>query len=146
MQECPSSSATAMNLADNLLKLNTHAVLLMNGEMGSGKTTFTQMLGKALGLTQKITSPTFVGVHEYHINKGSQALQFFHCDIYQVALSYYDIKEFLRREPESKKIIVIEWAEKLGNEVLEQLSEEQLKIYNLDFSVIGEEHQVRISL
>ncbi|MFM9122056.1 MAG: tRNA (adenosine(37)-N6)-threonylcarbamoyltransferase complex ATPase subunit type 1 TsaE, partial [Actinomycetota bacterium] len=38
-------------------------MIVLTGEMGAGKTTFTQSLGKALGVTEMITSPTFNLLH-----------------------------------------------------------------------------------
>lgn len=40
-------------------------LIALNGPMGAGKTTFTQALGRALGVAEPITSPTFVLIHRY---------------------------------------------------------------------------------
>jgi len=124
-----SSPETASKLAAYLLAEPGDFLLLMNGEMGSGKTTFTRMLGAALGLGANITSPTFAGLHEY------RGLDFdlLHFDIYQVGVSYYDLKELLLSSP-ARKLIVIEWAEKLEPGCVEQLRGEGVKILELGFS------------
>ncbi len=130
-----SSETTAGELAKYLLAIEGNILILANGAMASGKTTFTRMLGRALGIAANITSPTFVGLHEY---KG-QGFDFLHFDIYQVPLSYYDIKELLLRNA-SPKILFIEWAEKLDTGTVDKLKLEGIRIINLKFSVDSEEH------
>ncbi|MFM8002256.1 MAG: tRNA (adenosine(37)-N6)-threonylcarbamoyltransferase complex ATPase subunit type 1 TsaE, partial [Actinomycetota bacterium] len=44
-------------------------MIVLTGEMGAGKTTFTQSLGEALGVTEMITSPTFNLLHNYQGQK-----------------------------------------------------------------------------
>lgn len=41
-------------------------VILLNGDLGAGKTTFTKGLAKALGIEDVVTSPTFTFMKEYH--------------------------------------------------------------------------------
>ncbi len=132
-----SSETSAARLAEYLLSLDGNVLILANGPMGSGKTTFTRMLGAALGISSKITSPTFVGLHEY---KGD-GLEFLHFDIYQVPVSYYDIKELLISSS-VRKILLIEWAEKLGTETVAKLKAEGLKVVVLDFTLENGEHLI----
>lgn len=47
-------------------KLNGNEIILLNGELGAGKTTFTKSLAKALGVTDVVTSPTFAFMREYY--------------------------------------------------------------------------------
>jgi tRNA threonylcarbamoyladenosine biosynthesis protein TsaE len=54
--------------------------LLLQGNLGSGKTTFVQGLGRGLGIQELINSPTFVLVQEYW----SGRLPLFHCDLYRL--------------------------------------------------------------
>ncbi len=135
-----SSQATAAKLADYLLTNADNFLVLMNGKMGSGKTTFTRMLAAELGIARKVTSPTFVGLHEYH----EENLSLLHFDIYQVLVNYYDLKELLLQNPERKKIIVIEWAEKLEPEVVLQLEAEGLKSLSLNFRLDASKHVLQI--
>lgn len=46
--------------------LSGDEIILLNGELGAGKTTFTKSLAKALGVTDIVTSPTFAFMHEYY--------------------------------------------------------------------------------
>ncbi len=104
-------------------------ILLLDGKMGSGKTTFIRELGAALGIKENITSPTFVGMHEYHID----GLGFYHFDLYQVSPGIEDLAELVGSG--LPKILVFEWAERLSPEqkkILESLNNMQIKITVLD--------------
>lgn len=54
-------------------------VILLVGELGAGKTVFTQGLGEGLGVEATVNSPTFVLLHEYH-----GRLPLYHYDLYRV--------------------------------------------------------------
>ena len=59
----------------------TGDVIVLAGEMGAGKTAFAQGFGRALGVTEPITSPTFTLVHSYPL---SRRLTLHHADIYRL--------------------------------------------------------------
>jgi len=65
-------------------------VLLLAGDLGSGKTTFAQGFGRALGVTEPITSPTFALVREYRLADGTDAEDgtglktLLHADVYRL--------------------------------------------------------------
>ena len=50
---------------DFAAKLNGGEVVLLNGDLGAGKTTFTQFVFKALGVDQVVSSPTFAILKSY---------------------------------------------------------------------------------
>src|SRR3954468_6006563 len=56
-------------------------VIVLAGEMGAGKTAFAQGFGRALGVTEPITSPTFTLVHSYPL---THRLTLHHADIYRL--------------------------------------------------------------
>ncbi len=60
--------------------LEPGAVLALMGDLGVGKTVFTQGLAEGLGITEPITSPTFTIVQEYD----SGRLPFYHFDVYRI--------------------------------------------------------------
>ena len=95
-------------------KLTGGEVLALHGNLGGGKTTFVQGLAKGLGIKRRIISPTFVIVRTYNL-KLQNAKRFYHIDLFRVE-SQKDIKmlgvEEIINDP--KNIIVIEWAERLG--------------------------------
>lgn len=89
------------------------AIITLTGDLGAGKTTFTQGLGAGLGVTGAITSPTFVLINRYRCADG-RALQ--HADCYRLAnapLEMWDIgltDLFL-----SDDVVVVEWADRIPN-------------------------------
>ncbi len=116
MLHIPLSEATAQ--AEAMAKtLRGGEVLALIGDLGSGKTTFTKALGKALGVKNTITSPTFVLMQEYQTNKLSKIkspLWLYHLDLYR-SKDFKEIKtlgiEEIWNRPET--ITVIEWADKI---------------------------------
>jgi len=67
----------AYNIAPHLL---IGDVILLFGDLGSGKTFFTKALGKALGINEEIDSPSFVIFKEYR----SEKYPLFHFDLYRL--------------------------------------------------------------
>lgn len=61
----------------NLLKKND--VLILTGELGAGKTTFTKGLAKGLDIHQMVKSPTYTIVREYE-----GRLPLYHLDVYRI--------------------------------------------------------------
>lgn len=90
-------------------------VIALIGELGAGKTTFTKALGKALGIKQNISSPTFVLMQEFEfINKRLGKRYLYHLDLYRTK-NFKEVKALGITEwwghPET--ITVIEWADKI---------------------------------
>ena len=87
-------------------KLHKKDVVILNGELGSGKTKFTEGFLSFYGLENEISSPTFNIVNEYNKN----GLYIFHFDVYRLE----DIDEFYAiggDEYFDKGICLIEWGE-----------------------------------
>lgn len=83
-----------------------HDLLLLNGDLGAGKTTLTKGIAKALGIKRPVKSPTFTIVREYR--EGSMPL--FHMDMYRLEdgdLSSIDMPSYLAENG----LVVIEWPE-----------------------------------
>ena len=60
------SAQETMTLGETFAKgLKTGAVVLLKGEMGAGKTVFVKGMAKALGITERITSPTYAYMNDY---------------------------------------------------------------------------------
>ena len=100
----------AIILAKEIFKkpLKTKGALIigLQGELGSGKTTFTKAFARGLGIKSKVTSPTFILMKKFG--------NFYHIDCYRIK-SYKDILDLDFKEMVSKpkNIIIIEWAEKI---------------------------------
>jgi tRNA threonylcarbamoyladenosine biosynthesis protein TsaE len=82
-------------------------VLAYTGDLGAGKTAFTRGLARGLGITQRITSPTFTIVNEYEDGR----LPLFHFDLYRLggAEELFDIgwEDYLARNG----VCAVEWSE-----------------------------------
>ena len=85
-------------------------VWLFFGEMGSGKTTLIKAIGKAVGVVEGMSSPTFSIVNEYEANDGRQI---YHFDLYRLKneKEVFDIgaEEYF----DSGGLSLVEWPEKL---------------------------------
>lgn len=77
---------TARISAEIATQLRAGDIILYEGDMGAGKTTFTKGLAAALGITDPVTSPTFALVNEYTEGR----LPLFHFDLYRID-SYDDL-------------------------------------------------------
>lgn len=86
-------------------------IICLYGDLGSGKTTFTQGFAKGLGITQRPLSPTFIIVRRYDIPDSEKFL--YHIDLYRIA--NFDGLGLTEIFSDPNAIIVIEWAEKLGD-------------------------------
>lgn len=99
----------AKKMAD--LCRNKHVVVCLDGDLGAGKTTWTQSFGKALGITQTINSPTFTIMKSYTQADGNP---FYHIDAYRLEgldqdLGFEDCFD--------EGICVIEWGNFLSNQI-----------------------------
>jgi tRNA threonylcarbamoyladenosine biosynthesis protein TsaE len=104
-------------VAETVLASNPNRVILFNGAMGVGKTTFIKALCTALGVETTTSSPTFSIVNEYKTNKGELI---YHFDVYRLKNENeaYDfgMDEYLHSGAWS----FIEWAEKIPSLVPEK--------------------------
>lgn len=82
-------------------------VLLLAGEMGAGKTAFAQGFGRALGVDEPITSPTFTLVHRY--DTAGPAL--YHADLYRLDHTAEVADLALAELAEDDGIVLVEWGD-----------------------------------
>ena len=82
-------------------------VILLAGEMGAGKTAFAQGFGRALGVTEPITSPTFTLVHSYET--GGPTLH--HADLYRLDQLAEVADLALGELAEFDGIVLVEWGD-----------------------------------
>jgi len=101
------------NVVDYILPELKHNILLLKGNLGAGKTTFTQFLLKNLGSKDEVNSPTYSIVNEYNSPKG----KIYHFDLYRLKNieEVYDIgiEEYL----DSAFLCIIEWPEVYEDEL-----------------------------
>ena len=101
------NSIETMDFAYNLAsKLHVGDVVVLTGELGAGKTKFTEGFLKYFGLDKEISSPTFNIVNEYK----KENIKIYHFDVYRLE----DVEEFYAiggEEYFSSGICIIEWGE-----------------------------------
>lgn len=107
----------ARALAQGILKKcpGKHArVVALAGELGAGKTTFAQGFLRALGVRERVLSPTFIFVRSYRLS-GERFARAYHFDLYRVQggveLRRIGFREALR---DPKAIVLVEWPERAG--------------------------------
>lgn len=113
------------------------------GEIGAGKTAFVKLVAEALGIKEKVTSPSFVILNEYH----SASLPVYHFDLYRLEhVGISTITDELREYSEGKKITFVEWAEFSQGELpFERIEinvtydDEDSRIYS--FNSVGEKNK-----
>ncbi len=102
-------------LAQEALKTKKDKALVikLEGDLGSGKTSFTQGFAQGLKIKEKILSPTFVLMKKFDIiNKNFK--RFYHIDCYRIN-NYQEILNLNFKEivDNSENIVIIEWPEKI---------------------------------
>lgn len=84
-------------------------LILLAGDLGAGKTTFVQGFGRALGIVDDITSPTFALVHSYR--PGRLALH--HADLYRLD-RHHELADLGLEELLDDGVVVVEWGDVVG--------------------------------
>lgn len=104
------TQALAIKLAR---QLKGGEVIGLIGDLGAGKTTFTQALAKALGVTAIVNSPTFVLMKVYGVDQGS-IKELIHVDAYRLTqgseLENIGLTDYISRPD---VLVVIEWADRI---------------------------------
>ena len=119
--EYMSHSATeTIDFAQKLAaKMNAGDLIVLNGDLGSGKTKFTEGILKYFGLDSEISSPTFTIVNEYN----TKDFNIYHFDVYR----FSDSSEFYAIGGEdylSQGLCIIEW----GTIILDALPKDYIEI------------------
>lgn len=96
-------------LAQRFAKLITNGCFIsLYGEIGAGKTAFVKLVANALQVKEKVTSPSFVILNEYH----SGILPVYHFDLYRLENEgVKTILDELREYSEGHQVTFVEWAE-----------------------------------
>lgn len=138
MQQIKSMNFSIKNISDwqkvtdAILPELQHNILLLKGNLGAGKTTFTQFLLKKLGSEDEVSSPTYSIVNEYSSPKG----KIFHFDLYRLKNidEVYDIgiEEYL----DNSFLCIIEWPEVYEDELY------GLKFHSMSIQNTGESREI----
>lgn len=108
-------------------------MLCLVGDLGAGKTQFAKGFATGLGISDTVSSPTFVLMAEY-----AGRLRMFHVDLYRLEDAAEAMAGGLLDERQLEGVVLIEWAERLGG----ALPAARLDVH---IDVIGEEER-RITL
>ena len=130
MEYISNSTKQTLLIASEYAKtLNAGDVVLLEGEMGAGKTLFTQGLAKGLGIIEQVTSPTYAYMNDYDG-------KLYHYDCYRLSSGEDAEALGLTDYFYLDGICVIEWSENIASVLpknckivkIEKLSEKSRKI------------------
>ena len=88
--------------------VKTGDVILLAGDLGAGKTTFTQGFGRALGVTEPITSPTFTLMNHY---AARDDLTVIHADVYRLDHLQEIVDLGLNELVDERAVALVEWGD-----------------------------------
>lgn len=119
----------AKKFADLVVK--TGSFVSLYGEIGAGKTAFVKLVAEALGIKERVTSPSFVILNEYH----SAQIPIYHFDLYRLENEgVKTILDELREYSQGKILTFVEWAE---------FSQDEIPFNHLQINVTYDEGEAR---
>jgi tRNA threonylcarbamoyladenosine biosynthesis protein TsaE len=92
--------------------LTAGTVILLEGDLGAGKTTLVQGIGKGLGINESIVSPTFTLINEYI----EGCIPLYHLDLYRLKpqeVTGLNLESYWEGIEVTPGIVAIEWAERM---------------------------------
>jgi len=113
------------SLASDFAKtLKVGDVVLLNGDLGAGKTTFTQLVFSCLGVKEVVNSPTFSVLKTYQVGE----LTLHHFDVYRINTQEAIECGFDEVLSDKNAIIFIEWAENIKELLPKSFFEVEIKL------------------
>lgn len=91
-------------------QLLPRAIVTLEGELGSGKTTLVQAICRGYGVRESVTSPTFALMHEYHAPRSAVL----HLDLYRLEGPHELANIGWEDAFTSGAVVLIEWPERAG--------------------------------
>jgi tRNA threonylcarbamoyladenosine biosynthesis protein TsaE len=115
-------------------------VILLLGELGTGKTCFTQGIGRGLGVTDQVKSSSFVLVNEY-----GGRLKLYHADLYRLE-DPREVMDLALEESAADGVLAVEWPERAWDELppehlLVRLDWEDERRRRLTFEARGQRYE-----
>ncbi len=124
----------AEDILASISKKATAQVIALTGDLGAGKTALTKALARALGITEHITSPTFVIMKSYEVSGHSFIRTLTHIDAYRIddidEMRVLGFKEILS---DPTGLVCLEWPERIE----ELIPEDALRV-DITIGVGGE--------
>jgi len=109
------SGADTIEVGRKLVRLlNPPQLLLLRGELGTGKTTLVKGIAQALDAAEpdEVTSPTFTLLHEYQGTRDGKPVKLYHIDVYRLEgerqLETLGFDELLTPDA----LVLVEWGDK----------------------------------
>ncbi len=110
--------SVARMLLDTLPISSHTSIIALTGELGAGKTALTKACARILGVTEHVTSPTFVIMKSYETPKSDRFATLTHMDAYRIddgdELRVLGFAELLT---DPSRLMVIEWPERIKEHV-----------------------------
>jgi len=120
----------AREVLENLPIFNEASIVGLSGELGAGKTTFTQELAKVLGVSERVTSPTFVILKIYEIEH-ERFKKIIHIDAYRLKsgseLTALSLTEEFK---DPTNLILVEWYENVSDVLPQPITTIELEPIN----------------
>lgn len=103
-------------LARASLSTDTAALITLSGDLGAGKTTFTQQLATQLGVSEPVVSPTFGIMKQYELDGHPHFDVLIHIDAYRIeSLSEVGPLRFSELFERPRTLICLEWPEQIAD-------------------------------
>ena len=118
-------------IAKEIIQHSKHKVLLFYGNMGVGKTTLIKEIVKELGVLDRVSSPTFSLVNEYHTQNNEQV---FHFDFYRIEEEEEALDMGVEEYFYSNSWCLVEWPNKVEN---------LLPLKSVTITITANENQLR---
>ncbi|MCU0783847.1 MAG: tRNA (adenosine(37)-N6)-threonylcarbamoyltransferase complex ATPase subunit type 1 TsaE [Verrucomicrobia bacterium] len=109
-------------------------VIGLSGDLGAGKTQLVKGLARGLGVTARVHSPTFTLVNEYPGGR----LRLFHLDLYRLETRGQIIAAGLEEYLQPDGVTVIEWAERVNEELRMKNEEMRRQVRRVSIEVLNE--------
>lgn len=110
---------------------NLGTFVCLFGDIGAGKTAFSRFVASEIGVEEKITSPSFVILNEYHSGK----IPVYHFDLYRLEdVGVKSIIDELEQYSEGKMLTLVEWA---------QFSQNKIPFDRIDINIAYETEDAR---
>lgn len=109
LQDTKATREFGINLAKTL---KPGTVILLQGDLGAGKTTLVQAIGEGLGISDPIVSPTFTLINEYT----DGILPLYHLDLYRLEpqdVALLHLETYWEGVDTTLGIVAIEWSERM---------------------------------
>jgi tRNA threonylcarbamoyladenosine biosynthesis protein TsaE len=109
-------------------------VIGLSGDLGAGKTQLVKGLARGLGIAARVHSPTFTLVNEYTGGR----LRLFHLDLYRLETHEQIVAAGLEEYLQPDGVTVIEWAERLNEELRMKNAETPRCVRWVNIEILGE--------